>query len=889
MQAEQVTRTACPYCGVGCGVLATPAPDGLSAAIAGDPDHPANFGRLCSKGSALGETLTLDERLLHPEIHDARASWDTALDLVARTFRETIDRHGPDSVAFYGSGQLLTEDYYVANKLMKGFIGSGNMDTNSRLCMASAVAGHKRAFGSDTVPVNYADLELADLVVLVGSNFAWCHPVLHQRLMAARQTRGTRIVVIDPRATSTSADADLHLAIRPGSDVALFNGLLASLVASPAFDDAFIRAHTSGIGEALAAAGPHNLMATALETGLHPSQLMSFFQLFEQTPRTVTVFSQGVNQSASGTDKVNAILNTHLVTGRIGKPGCGPFSITGQPNAMGGREVGGLANQLAAHMDFTPDAIDRVRRFWNAPASATQPGFKAVDLFEAVADGRVKALWIMATNPAVSMPDADRVRDAIAACPFVVVSDVIATGDTVRLAHVRLPATAWGEKTGTVTNSERRISRQRSFLKPPGECRHDWDILSDVARRMGYSGFDFASPSEVFSEHAALSAFENNGARDFDIGAWAGASETAYEAMSPFQWPAPAGDAPRPPRMFEDGRFYTPDQRARFIATHARAPVNAPDDCHDLRLTTMRVRDHWHTMTRTGKTARLSQHYAEPFMEIAPQDAARLRIEAASIVEVSSRWGSARLRALVTDRVRPGVVSAPMHWTGRFSSHGRIDVVVNPAADPVSGQPELKHTPVAVRPAGMTAYAFMVSRLEPAALDSDSYWAIARAPAGWRTEAASQTSPADLAASLCTALSLDPDRAIHVRDVCAGVERMAWFDETGLIAALVTGASPVEADRAWWAGLLSSPLPQDSLRRTALAGRPPTGENAGPLVCACKGVGVSAIEKSIRAGACDVVAVGRATGAGVTCGSCKPEVARILERLLSTSDLKAAE
>lgn len=889
MQQPQATRTTCPYCGVGCGVLAEAAADGLSASIRGDPHHPANFGRLCSKGSALGETLTLDERLLHPEIGDRRASWDETLTLVARTFRETIDRHGPDSVAFYGSGQLLTEDYYVANKLMKGFIGSGNMDTNSRLCMASAVAGHKRAFGSDTVPVDYADLELADLVVLVGSNFAWCHPVLHQRLMAARQTRGTRIVVIDPRATSTTADADLHLALRPGSDVALFNGLLAHLAASPSFDAAFVGACTTGFAEALAAARPASLLQTALETGLSAADLGAFYAMVEATPRTVTVFSQGVNQSTSGTDKVNAIINTHLATGRIGKPGCGPFSITGQPNAMGGREVGGLANQLAAHMDFTPDAIDRVRRFWRTPATATQPGLKAVDLFEAVADGRVKALWIMATNPAVSMPDASKVRAAIAACPFVVVSDVIATGDTVKLAHVRLPATAWGEKSGTVTNSERRISRQRSFLKPPGECRHDWDILADVARRMGYPGFDFASPADIFREHAALSAFENGGARDFDIGAWSHAPLDAYEAMQPFQWPAPARGDPSPPRMFANGRFYTPDGRARFIATQARAPASPPDETFDLRLTTMRVRDHWHTMTRTGKTARLSQHYAEPFLEISPADAARLGIDAASIVEVASQWGAARLRALVTHRLRPGVVSAPMHWTARFAPTGRIDDVVNPATDPVSGQPELKHTPVRVRLAGMTAYAYVVSRIEPARPDGCGYWATARAPYGWRIEAASEGAPAGLASDLATALSLDPEHAIHVRDAAKVVERLAWFDDDGLVAALVAGRAPVEADRAWWAGLLQSQLPPADLRRIVLAGRPPLGEDAGPLVCACKGVGASAIAKAAGSGACDVSAIGRSTGAGVTCGSCKPEIARILERLLATPERRAAE
>ncbi|KAB2856728.1 MAG: molybdopterin-dependent oxidoreductase, partial [Bauldia sp.] len=402
-----------PYCGVGCGVLADVAPDG-AVAVRGDPDHPANFGRLCSKGSALAETLGPDGRLLHPEIGGKRASWERALDLVARRFSETVAAHGPDSVAFYVSGQLLTEDYYVANKLMKGFIGSANIDTNSRLCMASAVAGHRRAFGADVVPCTYTDLEEADLVVLVGSNLAWCHPVLFQRLVAAKERRGTRIVVVDPRRTATAASSDFHLALRPGSDVALFNGLLAHLWSSGAADLGFVAGHTSGFDAALSAAESVRLADVARATGLAPAELQRFYALFAGTERVVTVFSQGVNQAADGTDKVNAIINCHLVTGRIGRPGAGPFSITGQPNAMGGREVGGLANQLAAHMALEDAGDrDRVRRFWRSPRVAERAGLKAVDLFRAVADGRVKALWIMATNPADSMPEADAVQGAL--------------------------------------------------------------------------------------------------------------------------------------------------------------------------------------------------------------------------------------------------------------------------------------------------------------------------------------------------------------------------------------------------------------------------------------------------------------------------------------------
>ncbi|WP_375282168.1 molybdopterin-dependent oxidoreductase, partial [Pseudooctadecabacter sp.] len=469
-----LTRTTCPYCGVGCGVLA-----GADGTIKGDPEHPANFGRLCSKGAALGETIDLDGRLLHPMIHGKRADWDTALDLVAAKFSAAIAEHGPESVAFYASGQLLTEDYYVANKLMKGFIGAANIDTNSRLCMASSVAGHKRAFGTDTVPGTYEDLEQADLIVLVGSNLAWCHPVLYQRIAAAKEARpNMRIVNIDPRRTATSDLADVHLSIAPDGDVALFNGLLAHLAKAGRIDAAFTSAHVNGVADAIQSAQASNLN----DTGLTERELATFFQLWAGTDKVVTVYSQGVNQSQSGTDKVNAILNCHLATGRIGKPGAGPFSVTGQPNAMGGREVGGLANMLANHLEIdNPDHRAAVQSFWNSPTICTSAGFKAVDLFQACADGKIKALWVMSTNPAVSMPDADGVAAAIANVPFVVTSDMIEATDTNDLADVLLPAAGWGEKDGTVTNSERRISRQRSFLSPAGEARPDWRIISDVA------------------------------------------------------------------------------------------------------------------------------------------------------------------------------------------------------------------------------------------------------------------------------------------------------------------------------------------------------------------------------------------------------------------------
>src|ERR1700748_731747 len=541
----RATKTTCPYCGVGCGVLATPDGSG-GAAISGDPEHPANFGRLCSKGSALGETLALEGRLLYPMIRCSkgrmeRVAWSGALDHVAHRLRHIVARDGAKAVAFYLSGQMLTEDYYVANKLMKGFLGSANVDTNSRLCMASSVAGHRRGFGADTVPGCYEDLDEADLLVLVGSNAAWSHPVLLQRRIANKQNRGARMIVIDPRRTDTAEDAELFLGLKPGTDTALFSGLLVHLADHGALDRFYIDSFTTGFDEALARARSiaGSVAATALATGLSEIDVATFFKMLRETERTVTMYSQGVNQSAQGTDKVNAILNCHLATGRIGKAGAGPFSLTGQPNAMGGREVGGLANQLAAHMNFTPPDIDRVRRFWQAPRIATHEGLKAVQMFEAIGRGEIKALWVMGTNPAVSLPNADAARAALAKLELFVVSENVRSNDTVNSGvHVLLPAQAWGEKSGTVTNSERRISRQRAFLSPPGEAKPDWWIVSEVAKRLGFgAAFDFNSAADIFREHAGLSAFENDGGRDFDIGALSGMSDEAFDAMGPMQWP----------------------------------------------------------------------------------------------------------------------------------------------------------------------------------------------------------------------------------------------------------------------------------------------------------------------------------------------------------------
>lgn len=882
--AGQPVRTTCPYCGVGCGILATPKVDG-TVDIAGDPDHPANFGRLCSKGSALGETLSLDDRLLYPEVNGKRATWNNALDLVARTFREVVANHGPDSVAFYVSGQILTEDYYVANKLMKGFIGAANIDTNSRLCMASSVAGHRRAFGSDTVPGTYEDLEKADLIVLVGSNLAWCHPVLFQRLEAAKAERpGMRVVVVDPRETATCSLADLHLALKPDTDVALFNGLLAYLSGSKALNRTYIDRYTEGLEAAIEAAGPLDINRVAKSTGLPPQDIALFYAMMARTEKTVTVFSQGVNQSIVGTDKVNAIINIHLATGRIGREGMGPFSVTGQPNAMGGREVGGLANMLAAHMALeNPDHRDLVQTFWNSPTIADAPGLKAVDLFKAVGDGRIKALWIMATNPVDSLPEADTVADALSSCPFVVVSDVTRATDTAAFADVLLPSAAWGEKDGTVTNSERRISRQRAFLDLPGEARPDWWQMAEVAARMGFEKeFAYSGPAEIFREHAALSAFRNDGHRDFDIGGLAGLNDRAYDDLAPVTWPVRDNQRSEP-RFFGEGGYYTATGRARFVPVRESAarPLGRR---YPFVLNTGRIRDQWHTMTRTGKTPRLCGHIAEPFAELHPEDAATLGIDHADLVEVSSPHGAVVVRAQMTERVKKGTVFVPMHWTDQVTAKGRVDAVIGSQTDPVSGQPGSKFTPVAVRKCSYDWYGFAVVREKPLNMPA-GYWAIAPTDGGWRMELAGQgrTALDTLAEALMGHSDLD---LLRFEDRAEDGLRLAGWSDDSLIGAFFFAGKPVTVSRQWASGLLAQTSYPRSERYRVLAGRPPAATpDKGAIVCSCFQIGARQIDQAMATGARSVRAIGTRLKAGTNCGSCRSEIkARILRHIAEKTD-----
>jgi assimilatory nitrate reductase catalytic subunit len=900
-------QTTCPYCGVGCGISAKVDEAHRRLKISGDTSHPANLGRLCSKGSALGETVELKGRLLQPKVYGRETSWAEALDLVADSFLNTIKKFGADAVAIYGSGQLLTEDYYVANKLMKGFIGSGNMDTNSRLCMSSSVAGHKRAFGSDTVPGCYEDFEQAEMIILIGSNAAWCHPVSFQRIRAAKEANpALKIVVIDPRRTASCDIADLHLPLASGSDASLFNGLLHFLNEQNTLDSAYIKAHTEGFIDALNAAAI-DIEQVAKACRLKKDDLHRFYQWFAEHKKVISLYSQGINQSSSGTDKVNAIINCHLATGRIGKPGMGPFSLTGQPNAMGGREVGGLSHQLAAHMDFSyAEDIDRVARFWNTQNIARKPGYPAVDLFDAIHDGKVKTVWIMGTNPVVSLPNADKVKRALQGCEFVVVSDCIEGTDTAALAHVLLPAQGWSEKDGTVTNSERRISRQRALFTPAGSAKPDWWIITQVARRMGFEQeFHYQSPVEIFREHAALSGFENNGQRDFDISAFADITALDYEQLQPTQWPVnqafPQGRA----RLFDDGKFFTESGKAKFIAVTPRLPVNSPDQNYPLILNTGRLRDQWHTMTRTAIAAKLNQHKPEPFVEVHPDDAHYLSSEVcdesicgrefiratddarinsrppqSNLAIIESRWGSMIARVQITDSQLPGSVFVPMHWTEKYAGRGRMGALVNPVVDPVSNQPESKHTPVRIKAYRPAWQGFILSRCELNMI-APEYWVKVKGEQVYRYELAGMTLPEDwrewAQKNLC-----DSDGGAgqwqEYQDAARGNYRAARMVNNQLESVVAIATESALPERSWLTSLFVKTELDKAERMALLTGKPPLGgEDVGTIVCACFNVGEKAIQAAIREkGLKTHQEVGRCLKAGTNCGSCVPEIKALL-------------
>jgi assimilatory nitrate reductase catalytic subunit len=872
-----VISTTCPYCGVGCGVKAH-VEDEQVIRIEGDQLHPANFGKLCVKGTSLKETQTSEGRLLQPQIDGRRTDWSSAINTVANTFKQTIEEYGPDSVAMYLSGQLLTEDYYVANKLMKGFVGSANVDTNSRLCMASAVAAHKRAFGEDIVPCNYADLDDCELVVLVGSNTAWAHPIVYQRIARLRELGKLQVVVIDPRKTATCDIADMHLALKPGSDVSLFNGLFTFLHDHGYVDQTFCRNSTAGFDAAI----DNNALSVAevaLATQLESDSLYAFYKLFCAKTKTMTLYSQGVNQAVNGTDKANSIINCHLATGRIGRSGMGPFSITGQPNAMGGREVGGMANQLAAHMDFTDVDTDRVQRFWQATNMAHKPGLKAVDMFDAVHSGEIKAIWIMATNPLVSMPNTSRIREALARCPFVVVSECVENTDTSRMANVLLPAASWGEKDGTVTNSERCISRQRKLTKSVGEALPDWQIITRVAHAMGFGqAFDYKTPRDVFIEHAALSGFENAGARLFDISWLEGLSEREYDGLTPVQWP-------QKKRPFADLQFYHGDKKARFVSTVGDVVLQRTTNKYPFILNSGRLRDQWHTMSRTGTTHRLFQHAMLPMVQINPVDALALGADSNSLLAIQNQSGVIRALADITTDVARGQLFMPIHWNNQFAGPTVINTLFRSCTDPVSGQPESKHGAVSITLERVYEWIRIVSKepVSPELLASLYpvlvFWVGIPNASGWQYECAFKAQGTDSLVEI-------------LKDYLPGSRTVSYVDRSSNCA--VQRFYRYEKDLPCWL-LFSSQQRQDLPEPAALGNQiDQSGTNKhwrrlsvlgdkdadnSAIVCTCFEVSAQKIQSAIRAGSASIQELGLKLQCGTNCGSCVPELNQLLAQV----------
>ena len=909
VQAERrVTRSTCCYCGVGCGVLIHSEGERITG-VEGDPDHPANFGRLCSKGRTLAETArSLHGRVLQPELRghrheDRRAvDWGLALDTVSARLADIIARHGPDSVAFYISGQLLTEDYYVFNKLAKGLLGTNNIDTNSRLCMSSAVTGYKLAFGADGPPTCYEDLEHAKTVLFAGSNAAYAHPVLFRRLEEARERDpDVRWIVIDPRRTDTAAMADLHLAIQPGTDVALFNGMLHHLVWEGLIDNDFIAAHTSGFDELKKLLREYTPRMAAEICGISAADLVTAAEWFGRSPASLSLYCMGLNQSMHGTDKNLALIHLHLATRQLGRPGAGPFSLTGQPNAMGGREVGGMATMLAAHRDINNEEHRaEVEAQWKLVRGSlsSRPGLAAVELFEAVRSGKVKAVWIACTNPVHSMPAIARVREALQRAEYVIVQEAFRDTDTVPYADALLPATTWGEKEGTVTNSERRISRVRAAVPAPGNTRHDWWIAREVARRMEarLAGpgagpiFAFETPSQIFDEHRALTI-----GRDLDIG---GIDYTRLEKEGPQQWPFTKDDTHGQARRYTDGIFASTNGRARFYPTAYKPVAEATSARYPLRLLTGRLRDQWHGMSRTGRVPQLFAHSPEPSLRMHPDDVGRRGLNAGELVRVTSARGELVLPLELSDEVGSGTVFAAMHWSGQYLSSGGINEVSQPATDARSLQPELKHAAVRVDRAGFGWHLLAARRGDVHAMraavqpllqecgyagiglhalpnaSGEGAWLVLRA-------AATEPMPVRWLAALDEALALaaGPD-TLEYRDGRRGLlKRVAWRADAGL--SLIDGLLWTESERRAGA---------ESLLQHALSGQPWQGPRLAafsngivsavrdPIVCICRQVTESAICERIAQGA-DVAALKQQLGCGTVCGSCTPQVARLVARL----------
>jgi len=935
------TRSTCPYCGVGCGVVIESQGNQITG-VRGDPDHPANFGRLCTKGSTLALTasaaVTGQTRLLQPMRREHRheapkpVSWDSALGFASESFAQIIRDHGPDAVGFYISGQLLTEDYYVFNKLAKGLIGTNNVDTNSRLCMSSAVAGYKQTLGADAPPACYDDVNHAQCIFIVGSNTAYAHPILFRRIEDAKAANpALKIIFCDPRRTDTAEIADLYLAIQPGTDVSLFNGMLHIMLWEGWTDAAYIAAHTTGFDALKATVRDYTPDLVAETCGIKKEDLLAAARLFATSAATLSLYCQGLNQSSSGTAKNAALINLHLATGQIGKPGAGPFSLTGQPNAMGGREVGGLANLLSAHRDLAnPEHRAEIAALWGVPSVPEKPGKTAVDMFQAAADGEIKALWIACTNPAQSMPDQATVRRAMERAELVIVQEAFATTSSCDYADLLLPATTWGEKTGTVTNSERRISRVRPAVAAPGETRHDWAIVVDFAQRLEkllpsrtatsttlfpYSTADEASAVEtIWNEHR-----ESTRGRDLDI---TGLSYALLDE-APRQWPFKPGDSAGKARLYEDGVFPTADGKARFANTVYKPVAEPRESRFPFSLTTGRLRDQWHGMSRTGTLGRLFGHVAEPAVQMNAQDMARRLLKDGDLVYVTSKRGSIMVPLQASPEVAVSQAFIAMHWGEEYLSGqstggtplAGVNALTTSAYCPSSKQPELKHAAVKILKAEMPwtllAMAWLPGgdvlaareQLKPlmaafpftSCVPFSNNTALAdqsRERSGLLFRAASHEAPPDgLLAKLEAILGLASADVLRYADRKKGQRRtmrLVRKGDTAELAGFVLAGDT--SAQAWIKTLLQDELPAQAYGRLLLlpGAKPPVAvQSRGKLVCTCLNVSDTAIDEHLA------LVAGGGAGAGhlhtdeerlaslqatlkcgTNCGSCVPELKR---------------
>ncbi len=897
---SQEVKSTCCYCGVGCGVLIR-TEGGVITDVRGDPEHPANHGRLCTKGASLHLTAGTANRLASPALRPLRGAapqrlaWDDALDHASERFAQIIRTHGPDAVAFYISGQLMTEDYYVFNKLAKGLIGTNNVDTNSRLCMSSAVAGYKQTLGADAPPSCYDDIAQAGVILIAGANPAIAHPIVFRRIEDARAANpDLKVIVVDPRRTESAAIADLHLPIKPGSDIALFNGMLHVMIGEGLIDETYIAEHTEGFAEQAAIVADYTPMRVAELCGIPASDIVRAARWFATRGPALSLYCQGLNQSAHGTHNNAALIQLHLACGQIGKAGAGPFSLTGQPNAMGGREVGGLANLLSAHRDLAnPQHRAEVAALWGIPEVPAKPGKAAVDLFKALASGEIKAVWIACTNPAQSLPHQAAVRAGLANAEFVVLQECFADTDTAAYADLLLPATAWGEKHGTVTNSERRITRVKAAVPPVGEARHDWQIVIDFARRLGRKLdhaavdrlFPYASVEEIFNEHRASTA-----GRDLDI---TGLSYALLEQQGPQQWPFPQGATAGRTRLYEDGRFPTANGRARFVGVQHQTTAEQADKTYPLSLLSGRMRDQWHGMSRTGIVPRLFNLEDEPLLQMHPCDMRHRQLEDGDLVRLFNRRGEIIVRVAAGSGLVRGRIWLPMHWGNRFMNGAGANALLGDAVDPWSQQPELKHTTVEVAKSGL-AYPLAVIRrctdLDDALRQLDlarslfdefpyataSLYGRASPLVVFRAATAAPM-PAALLQTIDATFGLAGDTgAIVFSDARRHIAKKAVALDGQLLGVRLAGETQA---LSWLRQAMAEGELDASLLRFALAptAAPPASLAPRQIVCKCADVSDDQIISAVAGGA-DLAGLQDTLKCGTFCGGCIPDIKRMLSR-----------